>query len=122
MAISDHRGADVSPSLVSSSSSPGGCLPVIVRLGWIFGGISLLFCALFIIQGKAPVVSDAIYFAFTLGILVLRFVDIRFLHGETTDNQPATMAHWRRYAVKTLIVSALLYAAAKALAGSGLLR
>ncbi len=114
---SDQRGQNTSPS-----SSPNGCLSIIVRLSWIFGGILLFFCALFIAQGKHPVVSDVMLIILTLLLILIRFIDIRFLKGETMDNQPATMAHWRGYAVKTLIVAALLYAAARILAGTGLLR
>lgn len=114
---SDQRGQNTSPS-----SSPSGCLSIIVRLGWIFGGILLFFCALFIAQGKNPVVSDVIFIIFTLVLILLRFIDIRFLKGETMDNQPATMAHWRGYALKMLIVSVLLYVLARIGAGSGLLR
>jgi hypothetical protein len=39
-------------------------------------------------------------------------VDIRFLHGATADNQPATISHWRRYTVTVLAASLVLWVGA----------
>jgi len=104
-----------------NSESGGGCLPALVRLTWIFGGIALLYCALFIAQRKGPVIADLILLILTLGLILVRYIDIRYLKGETRDNQPATMKHWRRYALMVLIASGFLYALAKFVASKNLL-
>lgn len=93
-----------------------GCLPALVRLTWIFGGIILIFSAVFIAQGKGGLIADLSPFAMALVLVLVRFADIRYLNGETMDNKPATLGDWRRYAVKVLIVAGALYALGKFLA------
>ena len=101
--------------------SSSGCLSVLVRLTWIFGGSFLIYGAIFIAQGKGPGLADTIFLLFTLGLILVRFVDIRYLKGETMDNHPATLKHWRRYSVIMLIVAGLLYLLAKIVAPLNLL-
>lgn len=109
------------PQPPAASESGRGCFPALVRLTWIFGGILLLYCALFVAQQKAPVLADALFLVFTIGLILIRFVDIRFLKGETMDNKPATLKHWRRYALVILIAAGVLYALAKFIAQKNLL-
>lgn len=99
------------PSVDSESRS--GRLPALVRLTWIFGGIALIYCALSIVQHKGTVIADLFLLLLTLMLIMVRFVDIRYLKGETLDNKPATLKHWRYYALKMSIVTGLLYALAK---------
>jgi len=100
----------------SEPESQGGCLPVLVRLAWIFGGSLLAFCAVFVAQRKAPILADITFLLFTIGLILIRFIDIRFLHGETMDNHPATLKHWLRYSIMVLIAGGLLYSLAKIIA------
>lgn len=104
-----------------NSESGGGCLPALVRLTWIFGSIALIYCALFIAQRKGPVIADLILLVLTLALILVRYIDIRYLKGETRENKPATMKHWRRYALMMLIAGGLLYALAKFIAYKNLL-
>jgi uncharacterized membrane protein len=101
--------------------SSSGCLSIIVRLTWIFGVSLLVFSAIFIAKGKAAGLADIIFWLIALGLILARYVDIRYLKGETSDNQPATLKHWRRYSVMLLIASGLLYLLAKILAPLSLL-
>ena len=101
-------------------SSPG-CLSIVVRLTWIFGASVLVFGAIFIVQGKVPGLADALLWLVALGLILARYVDIRYLKGETSDNKPATLKHWRRYSVVILIATGLLYLLAKILAPLNLL-
>lgn len=96
--------------------SSSGCLSIIVRLTWIFGVSLLIFGAIFIIQGNVPGLADAIFWLITLGLILARYVDIRYLKGETAENKPATLKHWRRYSVILLLAAGLLYLLAKILA------
>jgi hypothetical protein len=103
------------------SSSKSGCLSIIVRLSWIFGGISILvYCAVFIAMDKHRGTMDILYWAIVAAIVLLRFVDIRFLKGETLDNKPATFKHWRGYVVKMSAAAAILFAVAKFIAHKNL--
>ncbi len=62
-----------------------------------------------------------IFWLIALGLILARYVDIRYLKGETTDNKPATLKHWRRYSVIVLIAAGLLYLLTKILAPLNLL-
>lgn len=93
-----------------------GCLSVLVRLAWIFGGSVLLFFAFYVAQDNASGRADIYFWTFTLALILIRFLDIKFFSAETMDNKPATLKHWSRYSILMLIVSAVLYALAKIIA------
>jgi hypothetical protein len=99
--------------------SRSGCLSVLVRLAWIFGGSLLLFFAFYVAQDKASGRADIFFWTFTVALILVRFLDIRFFSAETMDNKPATIKHWSRYSILLLIVSAVLYALAKIIAHFG---
>ncbi len=112
-----NPGPDQGPQTPPDAGSKGGCLSIIVRLSWVFGGIIvLIYCAVFIAREKHPGTTDLIFWLTLAAIVLLRFVDIRFLQGETLDNKPATITHWRRYALKISAAAAVLYAVAKLIA------
>ncbi|MCX6558919.1 MAG: hypothetical protein NTZ26_00260 [Candidatus Aminicenantes bacterium] len=104
------------PQLSQDSDSGSGCLSGFVRLTWIFGGVSLVYCAVYVAMRKGPVVADILLFVFALLLIVARFLDIRYLDGETMNQQPATIKHWRRYSFFVLIITSALYALAKFIA------
>jgi hypothetical protein len=110
-----------SPQPPAESESGRGCLPALVRLTWIFGGIVLVYCAFYIAQRKGTVMTDLILLLVALGLIMVRFVDIRYLKGETLNNQPATLKHWGRYTLKIVITAGVLYALAKFVAQKNLL-
>jgi hypothetical protein len=90
----------------------GGCL---VRLGWMFlGSAILLYSAVGIIrhEGEFLSVADAVFWAALVGCIVLRYVDIKYLHGHTAAGDPATMTHWRRYVLTLLGVGAAVWGVA----------
>lgn len=87
-----------------------GCL---VRLFWMgVGNLVLVLAAIGIYQNRAGftlTTMDAILWGASLSLLVVRYVDVRYLAGETADNRPASMADWRRYAATVLGVSLVLW-------------
>ena len=98
---------------------PGGCLP---RLFWgLIGNAILWYCTLLIQQqvyGQgffSPL--DIIYWATVGAMVIIRFADIRYLHGETYHGEPATMSHFRRYLLLMPIVALGIWILAHALAG-----
>ncbi len=98
---------------------PAGCL---LRLFWMMiGNVILLLCAYGIIQHRSSVLStaDAFYWAIVGSLLAARYVDIRHLCGTTAEGDPATMAHWRRYATVLGVVSTSLWLGAHAIAYYG---
>jgi len=50
-------------------------------------------------------------------MVIVRFADIRYLHGETYHGEPATMSHFRRYLLLMPIVALGIWILAHALAG-----
>jgi len=88
---------------------PAGCF---LRLFWMMiGNVVLLFCVYGIIQHRSSVLSiaDAFYWAIVGSLLAARYVDIRYLYGTKADGDPATMAHWRRYATVLGVVSVMVH-------------
>ena len=73
----------------------------LARLYWAFVGNALLFFLLvFLLEKRPPLPSllDAACWLAIISLILVRYVDIRFLNGETNEGKPATMAHWRRHA------------------------
>ncbi len=92
------------------SGRVGGCL---VRLFWMgVGNLILVLAAIGISQnhvGFALTAMDVLFWATALCLLAVRYVDIRYLGGETADSRPASMSDWRRYALAILGVSLALW-------------
>ena len=99
---------DISPT---GGMGAGGCL---VRLGWmLFGSAILLFSAIGIIQHEGFLsVADGAFWAALAACIVLRYIDIKYFKGHAASGQPATMVHWRRYALTLLILGAAVWGAA----------
>jgi len=80
-----------------SYQSGSGCL---VRSLWTFiGHAVLLILALYIFekQSRSFSIFDVLYFL-AIGLIILaRFIDIRFLKGETVYGKPASTAHLYRH-------------------------
>jgi hypothetical protein len=94
----------------SNPSQLGGCL---IRLLWLgIGNLVLVLAAIGIVQNKSGFTLtsvDLVYWFTALGLPILRYVDIRHFNGKTSDNQPATMSHWARYAAEVLGISLVLW-------------
>ena len=98
---------------------PAGCL---LRIFWMMiGNVILLSCAYGIAQHHSSMfsIADAFYLAAVGALLAARFVDIRDFRGTTAEGDPATMAHWRRYATVLGVVSTGLWIAVHAIAHYG---
>jgi hypothetical protein len=80
-----------------SYMSGSGCL---VRSLWSFiGHAVLLVLLMFVFEKHARCFSiyDGLYLLTIVLIILARFIDIRFLKGETVYGQPATTEHLRRH-------------------------
>ena len=87
-----------------------GCF---VRLLWMaVGNLILVLAAIGIVQSRTGfklTMLDAVFGLTALGLPAVRYVDIRFLNGKTSDSQPATMADWSRYTATILGASLVLW-------------
>ena len=98
-----------------------GCL---LRLFWmIVGNVLLALCAVSVVKGGYSLLGldDAFYWAVVGCLLAARYVDIQYFQGKTADGDTASMADWRRYAVRIGVLSVGLWVVAHAIGASGLL-
>jgi hypothetical protein len=77
--------------------------------------VLLLSAAIIVQQHRKPFsAADAVFFGTVVLAAVIRYLDIRFFRGATATGNPATMRHWRRYAILLILVSLIVWAAAHA--------
>lgn len=94
-----------------------GILAILARPFWMFlGNFMLMICAANIIMGESNSTrtSDTIFWFAVFAMIIVRFLDIKFLDGLTATGKPATLAHWRKYAIMLIICSGIIWAAAHA--------
>ncbi len=90
------------------SESPGGCL---LRLFWMaFGNLALVMIAIMMIQRRGFSALDAGYWGVVVALVIGRYVDITRFGGRTASAEPATVDHFRRYAVGLLTTAAAVWA------------
>jgi hypothetical protein len=91
-------------------------LKALVRFSWILvGNVILFFLALSIVVNKAGITCDYAYWITVVALIGIRLLDIKKFAGETADFEPATMAHWRKYTIKLILVALFVYILAKGL-------
>jgi hypothetical protein len=74
---------------------------LMARVYWIFlGNVLLVFLLILIVEKHEafPSFLDGAYWVALASLIVIRYVDIRLLNGQTGEGKPATMAHWSQYA------------------------
>ncbi len=87
------------------------------RLIWMLVGIvALLFLGIEIVRRPGFSGVDAAAGAVVAGMILARFVDVRYLNGQTADGKPATMADWRRYSVRLAALALVLWGLLHAIA------
>lgn len=73
-----------------------------IRLAWLLYGNAVLGICWFGIAGRgirAIALADIAYFATALLMIAARYIDIKHFNGLTSEGEPATMAHFRSYAI-----------------------
>ena len=98
---------------------PGlSALGVLVRIGWMLAGYAALaLMAAHIAREDTWTITlkDVFFWATVTAIVVLRWIDVRWLEGRTADDRPATGAHVVRHAAVLLPLSALLWTVVQSL-------
>ena len=115
---------DVTASDPTPSPRQDSLLGCLARITWMSAGSAVLFFSAVRIVEKRPVVgvpADLALWLAALSAIAVRLVDVRFLAGQTAAGQPATLAHWRRYALVLVATAAAVWAAARLLARTGIL-
>ncbi|MDC0721314.1 hypothetical protein [Nannocystis bainbridge] len=97
--------------------APAGCA---LRLFWMLVGNAIVYACLATIafQGLPfPSLLDGVVWITVALTIAARRVDITRWAGTTASGEPATLAHWRRYAVTVVVVTAAVSVLAHALSG-----
>jgi len=106
--------AEHSPQTVDKQSAAPG---VMARLWWmLLGNAILAFSLIFIYENKGGFfhAADWVFWITVATLVVARYLDIRFFHGQTATGAPASMRHWVKYVVLLLALSATVWALAHA--------
>jgi hypothetical protein len=90
-------------------------LGVLARLWWMaVGNLLLVFSVLFIVRngGGFLQTADWVFWIAVASLLLVRYVDLRFLDGCTATGEPTSLAHWVKYAVLLTACSVALWVVA----------
>ena len=81
-----------------------------------FGNLLLAFSIIFIVQngGRFFRAADWVFWIVLASLVLIRYVDIRFLGGFTGTGEPACITHWIRYAALLTALSIALWVLAQA--------
>lgn len=102
---SDLNSAGERESYVSGA----GCA---VRLSWLIVGPVVVAVAVAVLASQEDISAiggSSVYWGAVLAMLVLRYVDVAKYDGLTAEGEPASMTHFRRYALRVGVTSAMLY-------------
>jgi hypothetical protein len=86
---------------------------VLPRLYWmVFGNIILLLTAVttMLRAFQDLHLASLVFWANAACMVIIRYLDVRYLRGETADSQAATIAHWKRYSIFLLVGAASTWA------------
>ncbi|MCY1009581.1 hypothetical protein OV079_29250 [Nannocystis pusilla] len=92
-----------------------------LRLFWMLIGNAIVYASLATIamNGEAfPSALDGVVWLTVALTIVARRVDITRWAGKTASGEPATLAHWRRYAITVVALTALASVLAHVIAAS----
>jgi hypothetical protein len=92
-------------------------LSIITRLFWMFFGNAVLFIStVFIVEHKGGMfhTADVFFWITIITLIFVRYLDIKFCGGLTATGNPASIAHWSKYAILLLIFSTSVWAIAHA--------
>ena len=87
-------------------------LGLLARIWWMFlGNVVLAFCILFIVQnqGRFFLAADWVFWIGVASLVLVRYLDIRFLDGATVTGARASVRQWIRYAALLVACSAAVW-------------
>jgi hypothetical protein len=75
------------------------------RIYWFMGGPCALFVLALALTRSPRWSRHLAYWTVVASLLLVRYIDVRWLNGLTASGEPASLRHWRRYAVTVLVVA-----------------
>jgi hypothetical protein len=91
----------------------GTAAGVLARLWWmLFGNAVLALSAVFIFHNTAGFfhTADAVFWCAVASLVLVRYLDVRFLDGLTATGARASTRHWVKYTVLLVVCSAVVWA------------
>jgi hypothetical protein len=92
----------------------------VARIYWLLGGTSALFVLALALTRSSRWATHLAYWMVVASLLLVRYIDVRWLNGLTASGEPASLRHWRRYAVAVLLAATGIAAASHVLGRVGL--
>lgn len=92
---------------------------LLLRTWWMLFGNAALAVVLALMaleRDELPSLLDALFLVLVASLVVARFADIRYFAGATAEGTRATLAHFRRYALRLVAGSAAGWGLANSLA------
>ncbi|MCU0913687.1 MAG: hypothetical protein MUC88_03880 [Planctomycetes bacterium] len=106
---------------IDKQSTPLG---ILARLWWmLIGNVLLAFSLIFIYRREGGFLhaADGVFWVTVASLVLVRYLDIRYLNGQTPTGQPASLRDWNRYVILLPAAAAavwiLVHAANRLLAG-----
>lgn len=85
----------------------------LTRIYWMaIGHVLIGIIAYLIASGKSLVIVNSAYFLLVALVIIVRLIDIKVYKGQTSEGDPATMSHWKRFSAIVIGYSVLLWVAA----------
>ena len=88
---------------------------LLARLFWMpIGSMVLAISMISILLHKGSMFQavDWVFWITVATLILVRYLDIKFWGGQTAAGEPASIKHWRRYAIMLAIISAAIWSAA----------
>lgn len=85
---------------------------VFLRLYWMMAGnVAFVILSIYLLLNYSTIsfIVDVFFWLSALSLVITRYIDIRYFHGQTTENEPATMGHWKRYAIGVGVLSVIVW-------------
>lgn len=93
------------PDRSDASAYPSTLTGLFLRTWWMLLGnfaLGLVLAVMVFERDELPSLLDAAFVGLAASLVAARFADIRYFAGATAEGARATMAHFRRYAVRVL--------------------
>ncbi len=94
------------------SQKTNGALPLLARTFWMLvGNAILIISAAYILTNKVDITHTVnfIFWGDVAALIIVRYLDIKFLNGQTAAGVPASIRHWVKYSTIILIVSIVIW-------------
>jgi len=97
---------------LGTTDRQGTAVAVLARLWWmLLGNAVLALSAVFILHNTTGFfhTADVVFWCTAASLLMVRYIDIRFLNGLTATGVPTSMRHWIKYTIILIVCSAAVW-------------